>query len=259
MASGSQTRTIFSKYPVVKLYSLTTGLIFFANRLEIRNGRRYLWQKLTRRLNHMDELQKTGGDSTEQRIFDAAREVFVQKGLDAAKMQEIADRAGINKALLHYYYRSKDKLYEMVVRSVMNRAIPVIRDMMESDAPLEEKIRQFISFYIDLIARNTFIPIFIINEINKRPDHFFEDILPKDTPKPHVFFKQVEAAILEGRLRPLKPQHVLVNILSMCIFPFVARPMIQVIMGMSKEDLQTFISERKEEVTQFVFAAILKH
>lgn len=207
----------------------------------------------------MDELQKTGGDSTEQRIFDAAREVFVQKGLDAAKMQEIADRAGINKALLHYYYRSKDKLYEMVVRSVMNRAIPVIRDMMESDAPLEEKIRQFISFYIDLISTNTFIPVFIINEINKRPDHFFEEILPKDLPKPAVFFDQVEAAISQGIFRPVKPQHLLINIISLCIFPFVARPMIRAIMGMNKQELDIFIQERKEEVTQFVFAAIRQH
>ncbi|MBK6929731.1 MAG: TetR/AcrR family transcriptional regulator [Saprospirales bacterium] len=100
-----------------------------------------------------------GPDSTEQRIFDAAHDVFVQKGLDGAKMQEIADRAGINKALLHYYYRSKEKLYETVARAVINRAFPVIRKMLESDDPLELKISRFIDFYIDLVSGNPFLPL----------------------------------------------------------------------------------------------------
>ena len=83
------------------------------------------------------------GDSTEQKIFDAAHEVFTQKGMDGAKMQEIADRAGINKALLHYYYRSKEKLYEMVAKAVIGRAVPVIQNLIESDEPLEQKITRF--------------------------------------------------------------------------------------------------------------------
>ena len=106
-------------------------------------------------------------DSSEQRIFDAAHEVFVQKGLHGAKMQEIADRAGINKALLHYYYRSKEKLFETVVRAVIHRVVPVLRELIESDKPLFEKIDFFIHFYLQTISRNPFVPLFLINEINK--------------------------------------------------------------------------------------------
>ena len=80
------------------------------------------------------------GDSTEQKIFEAAHEVFTQKGMDGAKMQEIADRAGINKALLHYYYRTKEKLYEAVVRVIISKALPAIWQVIESELPLEEKI-----------------------------------------------------------------------------------------------------------------------
>ena len=203
-----------------------------------------------------EHVQNPSADSTEQKIFEAAREVFTQKGMDGAKMQEIADRAGINKALLHYYYRSKEKLYEMVVRAVIGKALPALRQIIESDLPLEEKIRGFISTYIDVISHNTFIPLFIISEINKHPEHFFETILPKDLPKPEVFFRQVEEEIAAGRIRPVKPQHLIVHIISMCVFPFVGKPMMRILLGMSSGEMRMFLEERKQEVTVFVLAAL---
>lgn len=197
-----------------------------------------------------------GGDSTEQRIFDAAHEVFTQKGMDGAKMQEIADRAGINKALLHYYYRSKEKLYEAVAKAVLGRAVPAVRQVIESDLPLEEKIRRFVETYIDVVAKNTFIQLFIISEINKHPEHFVNSILPKELPKPEVFFRQVEAEIEAGRIRPIKPQHLIVNTISMCIFPFVGKPLMRIFLGMSPGEMRILLEERKQEVTSFVLAAL---
>lgn len=195
-------------------------------------------------------------DTTEQRIFDAAHQVFVQKGMDGAKMQEIADRAGINKALLHYYYRTKEKLYETVAKAVINRAIPTIQKMIESDEPLREKTSRFIDFYIDLISKNPFIPLFIIGELNRHPERFFENIFPKELPKPEVFLKQVEDEIAAGNIRAIPPRHLLVNVISMCVFPFVARPMLRLVLGMSQAETAQFLSERKEEVKRFVFAAL---
>lgn len=205
-------------------------------------------------------MAKTEGqplpDSTEQKIFDAAHEIFIHKGMDGAKMQEIADRAGINKALLHYYYRSKEKLYETVARAIIGRAIPIVRQLIEADYPLEEKIRRFIDFYIGMIGKNPFIPLFILSEVNKHPDRFFETIMPRELPKPEAFFRQVETEIAAGRIRAIKPQHLLINIISMCIFPFVAKPMMRVLLGMSTEEMQVFLEERKQEVTQFVLASL---
>jgi AcrR family transcriptional regulator len=206
-------------------------------------------------MNNFPE-QENLPDSTEQRIFDAAREVFIQKGLDGAKMQEIADKAGINKALLHYYYRSKDKLYEMVARAVINRAIPAMRTIIESELPLEAKINRFVDSYIDIISRNPFIPVFIISEINKHPDKFFETILPQELPKPDVFFRQIEAAIQEGTIAPVKPQHLLVNMISLCVFPFLGKPMIRMVLGMNPVEYKQFLDERKEEVKRVLFASL---
>lgn len=202
------------------------------------------------------DSQTTLPATTEQKIFAAAHEVFTQKGMDGAKMQEIADRAGINKALLHYYYRSKDKLYETVAKSVIGRAVPVIRQMFEGEQPLEEKIRYFIDFYIDLISHNPFIPLFIISEVNKHPDRFFEAIFPQEMPRPEVFFRQVMEAADAGRIRPINPRHLIVHIISMCVFPFVGKPMLRLVLGMSPEETRTFMEERKTEVTEFVLASL---
>ena len=171
-------------------------------------------------------------------------------------MQEIADKAGINKALLHYYYRSKDKLYEMVARAVINRAIPAMRTIIESELPLDAKITRFVDSYIDIIGRNPFIPVFIISEINKHPDKFFATILPQELPKPDVFFQQIEAAIQEGAIAPVKPQHLLVNMISLCVFPFLGKPMIRVVLGMDPAEYKQFLNERKEEVKRVLFASL---
>lgn len=195
-------------------------------------------------------------DSTEQRIFDAAHEVFTQRGLDGAKMQEIADRAGINKALLHYYYRSKEKLYEAVARVVISQVVPAVRDILEGDAPLSAKLERFIDLYVGLVMRNPYVPMFVISEINKHPDRFFDVILPKDLPRPQIFFEQVEAEVAAGRLRPINPKHLIVNVVSLSIFPVIAKPMARILLGLTPEEMQQFLNERKEQVKEFVFAAL---
>lgn len=202
------------------------------------------------------EAKVPGAERTEQKIFDAAHAVFVEKGMDGAKMQEIADRAGINKALLHYYYRSKEKLYEAVARAILGKAIPVVRQILENDQPLEEKIRHFIDFYIGLISRNTFIPLFIITETNKHPERFFENVLPPELPKPDIFFRQVAAEVAAGRIRPIKPQHLIVNIISMCVFPFVGKHLMRIFLGMGPGEMKLFMEERKTQVTEFVLASL---
>lgn len=206
----------------------------------------------------MDKKENTtpDQDSTEQKIFDAAHEIFTQKGMDGAKMQEIADKAGINKALLHYYYRSKEKLYEAVVKAVMAKALPTDRQVIESELPLEEKITRFIDFYIGLISKNTFIPLFIISEINKHPDHFFENVMPKQLPQPEIFFRQVQDEVAAGRIRPIDPRHLIIHIISLCIFPFLGKPLMRMLLGLSPEEMKKLLDQRKQEVTSFVLAGL---
>ena len=108
--------------------------------------------------------------SVEQEIFHTAEEVFHERGYDGARMQEIADRAGINKAMLHYYFRSKDRLFQTVFVAALGRILPHVVEPLASDLPLGLKIRRFVETYIDQLQRHPKIPGFVITELNRHPE-----------------------------------------------------------------------------------------
>lgn len=197
--------------------------------------------------------------STEETIFIAAQQVFIQKGFDGARMQEIATIAGINKALLHYYYRTKEKLFAAIFDRIIGNVIPRIITFLNSDTPIIEKIEFFVNTYIDLLLRNPFIPQFILNEINRDPDRIAQ-LLSNHISKNNAFEKfsaLVDEEVKNGNIHPITAEQLIVNMLSMCIFPFVARPIIQgVFFNNDKSQYLEFIESRKKEVTSFIIRAI---
>jgi hypothetical protein len=98
--------------------------------------------------------------------------------------------------------------------------------------------------------------LFIISEINKHPDHFFETVLPKELPQPEFFFKQVEEEIRAGKIRPIDPRHLILNIISLCIFPFLGKPLIRILLGMTHDEMKQLLEERKKEATRFILAGL---
>ncbi len=112
--------------------------------------------------------------STEEKILEAAKEVFLKKGFDGARMQEIADTAGINKAMLHYYFRTKDRLFEHIFVTAISNIFPKVGGIFISDAPFEDKIRAFIRDYLSFILQNPFLPIFILHEMSANPERLIE-------------------------------------------------------------------------------------
>lgn len=202
-------------------------------------------------------MVKTQPDtSTEEKILAAARKVFIANGLAGARMQEIADEAGINKALLHYYFRSKDKLFETILFETMQSFLPRVNAIFTSDLPLEEKIPAFCTEYIDKMLANPFIPLFVVNEINNQPDDFFKKIWGGKKPDVSILVNQLETAIKEKRIAPVSPAQLIMNIMSMCVFPFVARPMFQRVMGVSDKQFRQLMEERKKEIPAFIMAAL---
>lgn len=202
-------------------------------------------------------MVKTQADtSTEEKILAAARKVFIANGLAGARMQEIADEAGINKALLHYYFRSKDKLFETILFETMQSFLPRVNAIFTSDLPLEEKIPAFCTEYIDKMLANPFIPLFVVNEINNQPDDFFKKIWGGKKPDVSILVSQLETAIKEKRITPVSPAQLIMNIMSMCVFPFVARPMFQRVMGVSDKQFRQLMEERKKEIPAFIMAAL---
>jgi AcrR family transcriptional regulator len=196
--------------------------------------------------------------NTEERILHAAKQVFLKKGMAGARMQEIANEAGINKSLLHYYYRSKDKLFLSVFRLAIQNFIPEIKSIIFSDAPVTDKIDRFIGEYIDVLLNNPFVPLFILQEIQRDPDRLLS-IFQEEGIQPQMVLAQFKQAVDNEEIRAIDPVHLLINILSMCIFPIAARPMMQrMFYNNDSGAYDEFLEERKKVVSEFVKNAIEK-
>ena len=196
---------------------------------------------------------------TEEKIHAAAKKVFVSKGMAGARMQDIADEAGINKALLHYYFRSKEKLFEVIFEEAAQKLFPKINSIFDSDEPLFEKIEHFCEEYITVISENPYLPLFVLNEISKDPEIFLGKFWSKQQfPKPQKFLEQVEKEIKKGTIKKISPLHLLINLISMSIFPFVGKPMIQFAMGLDELQFRNAMQQRKKEIPQFIIDSIKK-
>lgn len=196
-------------------------------------------------------------DSTEEKILEAAKTVFVTKGMEGARMQEIADEAGINKALLHYYFRSKERLFEAIFSEIIKYAFPKITKIIASDEPITNKIEQVVDAYTSLLLKHPFIPGFIIKELNRDPSGLFK-LIVKFGLNPQVIIDQIKSAMDRGEIVRMDPRQLGVNIISMCVFPFAARPIISfVLFKDDQEALNTFYHERADVIKQFVINAIV--
>ena len=196
-------------------------------------------------------------DNTEEKILNAAQTVFIQKGMDGARMQEIADEAGINKALLHYYFRTKEKLFGAIFRKVFMQIFPNIMAMVHSELPIEEKLGIFIEKYIDLLHKNPFLPTFILKEMNRDPD-FLATVLKSNGVKPKEIFAMFEREMDAGKIRRMDSRDLLINVLGLSIFPIAARPLMTIMFFENdKKAYNNFIIKRKETVKEFVLNSIL--
>lgn len=194
--------------------------------------------------------------TTEEKILQAARKIFVDKGLEGARMQDIADEAGINKALLHYYFRSKEKLFETIFSQVAADFLPVLFDIMETDNCLFKKIEQFCNAYIEQETKTPYVPIFIIHEINRDPKALLKKVLNKRKPPLKKIVAQIQEETKKGIIKPIEPIQLLLNILSLCIFPYLARPMIQTITGMKMDQFNIMMKERSTTVSKMIIDSI---
>lgn len=194
--------------------------------------------------------------TTEEKILAAARKVFLNKGMDGARMQDIADEAGINKALLHYYFRSKDKLFEQIFLEVATGFLPRIVAILESDETLFHKIELFCEEYIGQMQKTPYVPIFILNEINRQPQAFLENVLGARKLPLLKMVEEIAREVEAGHIKPIDPLQLLLNVLSLCLFPFLASPLVQHITGMDTEEFNTLMEQRKKEVPRMIIESI---
>lgn len=191
-------------------------------------------------------------NNTEEKILEAARQVFLEKGFDGARMQEIADKANINKAMLHYYFRKKDNLFEKVFEDAFKKFIPQVGQIMLSDSDLIIKIKSFISTYIDLLLHNQFLPLFIMKEITRNPKIIENLITIRFSEVFEAFQYFIDEEVANGKIKPVDAKHLIINIVSMCIFPFIAQPMMLTFFEMKNDEYDKLMIDRKEVVFEVI-------
>ena len=201
---------------------------------------------------------------TERRILAAARTVFMRSGTAGARMQEIAEEAGVNQALLHYYFRTKNRLAEAVFREAAGRLAPAVARVFGSDRPIEEKVEQFVHLYIDTARQHPYLPGYILSEMHHHPQRLTEiasrlaGSLPTPVARPLTerLGAQLREQAAAGAMRPITPEQFLVNLLGLCVIPFLARPMLTFAFGMDGPGFQRFLDERRAELPGFILGGL---
>ncbi len=208
--------------------------------------------------------------NTEQQIKDAARRVFHREGLEGARMQAIADEANINKAMLHYYYRSKEKLFnEVFEEDYINQLAPIIQITRDPSIHVEDMIRLFVQKYLDVMTANPQLPLFLMSEIARNPDRLLaitrkyaplseSDDSDHDDMRAMTMIRQIEEGQKEGLYNPVNPEHFSVSLIGMCVYPIIARNTLMQAFRMNEEKYQTFVEERKEEVVDHAYRILMK-
>lgn len=199
---------------------------------------------------------------TEELILDAAMKVFTKKGFAAARTEEIAKEAGINRALLHYYYRDKQTMFNLIFETRFKEFFKGLFVIFEADnISLFEKIRRMVEHEINTLTKHPDLARFIITEVAQQPELLIE-YGKKLGVNPRLFIegfeKQVSKEVSAGIIKPIEGKQLLINIMSLCIYPFVAKPIIQTMMTVEETTFYQMTEQRKKEVSEFIISAIKK-
>ncbi|MBS1543645.1 MAG: TetR/AcrR family transcriptional regulator [Bacteroidetes bacterium] len=200
--------------------------------------------------------------TTEEKILDAASMVFTKKGFAATRTEDIARQAGMNRALLHYYYRDKQTIFNIIFETRFSeffKGLFVIFDA--GNISFFEKIRRMIHHEINTLLKHPDLARFVINEIAQDPERLLKHgskigINPRILIE--AFEKQTEEEIKNGTIRPIEGRMLLIHIMSLCLYPFVARPVLETLMQLNSEQFTALMERRKEETYEFIINSIKK-
>lgn len=190
--------------------------------------------------------------TTEQKIKEAARKLFMQKGFGLTRSRDIAEAAGINLALLNYYFRSKERLFEIIMEESFAMLAGSIVDIVyKEDLSLGEMIDAAITRYSEFLYENPTLPLFVFAQMQANPEKivtkigFNNDIITNSN-----LFKLLKKQLADIGFNEIEPVHILINMISMTVFPFVAKPVIQLTFTMNNDSFDKFIKERKTIISK---------
>lgn len=198
-------------------------------------------------------MKQLKDNSTEEKILDAAKEVFMKYGLYGARMQDIADTAGINKALLHYYFRNKEKLFDKIFENALARFFEQYLVFEDSSLPAMERLFTYVSNIIDFYAEYPQMTMFIIKEIGNDPELFRQKIAVAKKNKTMRLASLLDEAIKNEEIKKIDVTMFIINLQSLCSFPFIASPMFRHSLKAQGKDWNVDFSTEKLKKTVYTF------
>jgi AcrR family transcriptional regulator len=201
----------------------------------------------------------TEDKNMEQVILEAAEELFLEQGFASTTTSQIAQKAGCNKALVHYYYRTKDRLFETIFEGKIKILIGSLVNAKNEGTTFEEKLTMMISRQFDFFMENSKLPLFLCNEITAHPERI-KSIKEKIQDIPLNLFKginkELQEEIEKGNIRPISIIDLLVSIISLNIIPFILKPIAQAVLEMNEQQVKIILEKRKEETIQTILARL---
>jgi TetR/AcrR family transcriptional regulator len=195
---------------------------------------------------------------TEEKIFEAATDVFVRKGMDGARMQDIASKAGINKALLHYYYRSKEKLFTTVFEMIARRLFKKFSPILDDTLTLKDKITFFFKEHITFLQENPALPGFVLNEVNRNPERIRKLLSGIDFETLYLkLYAQHRHEFEKYNITKRTLPQFLVSMAAISVFPFAAKGILEGVLETQNIGFNEFIEERKSFAADFVINAMI--
>lgn len=200
-------------------------------------------------------MVKEKDNTTEERILEAAKKVFLRDGLQGARMQDIADLATINRSMLHYYFRDKELLSQTVMKTVVSKFVVAFKENLNSELSFEEKVDNYIDAEINLAFYNPDLLIFALHESSKDPE-FFKKII--DNKHSTVFRKQLKEAYERGEIVSKNIEEFVVSVSSLCMFPFIAGPLYMMIFRWDEEKWASYRKVLKRNLPKLIKRVIFK-
>lgn len=203
-------------------------------------------------------MDSNAGNTTREKLIETAKELFLTKGVDRVGVREIAAKAGINLSLMNYYFRSKEKLFETIFEMLIKDKASTLRQILNSDQPLEKKLKDYVFTYIDILLSDPLIVSFVLSIIHRNPDKISKMRAVSTLYNTEGFCNHLKDEISKGNIRDIDPEQFYISMISLILFPFAIKPLITDNNRFEEQGITEFMRNRKQFIYDMLMASIRK-
>lgn len=201
-------------------------------------------------------MDNSSGTTTRDKLIETAKELFLTKGVDRVGVREIATKAGINLSLMNYYFRSKEKLFETIFESIINDKAVILRHILDSDLPIDEKIKQYVFSYIDILIADPLHVSFVLSVVHRNYDKVGKMRGIANLYNTDIFVAQLRVENEKGNIKPIDPEQFFISMISLILFPLAIKPLIVDRNKFDEKAMEKFLLDRKEVIYKMLMDSI---